>query len=199
MPISLPTCPMPTDYQVMLRDFGSIMTPFLGGPELRINRIGMRFGLKLDMPPLDEDEGRLYLSRLLQGRRERVLLPWPMLDFDPGTPGDPLVMSAVSGGSVISITGLAEGYEIQEGQFFSLIHSGRRYVYMFTAGATADSSGQISTATIFPMLRTALSAGDVIEIAEPMIEGHVLPGEELSWQIDISNGRSFSYSVMEAA
>ena len=198
MPVTLPTCPYPTDYQVLLRDFGAVLTPFLGGPEQRINRLGMRFGLRLTMPPMDADEGMVYLSRLLQGRQSTVILPWPLLDFDPGTPGAPLVSAAVASGTTIPIKGLTPGYQVKEGQFFSVIHSGRRYVYMFTADATANGSGNLSAA-IFPLLRTALSTNDVIEIAQPKIEGLVMPGEEISWQIGLDNAREFSFSVLEAA
>lgn len=198
MPVTLPTCPYPTDYQVLLRDFGAVLTPFLGGPEQRINRLGMRFGLRLTMPPMDADEGMVYLSRLLQGRQSTVILPWPLLDFDPGTPGAPLVSAAVASGTTIPIKGLTPGYQVNEGQFFSVIHSGRRYVYMFTADATANGSGNLSAA-IFPLLRTALSTNDVIEIAQPKIEGLVMPGEEISWQIGLDNAREFSFSVLEAA
>lgn len=198
MPITLPTCPYPTDYQVLLRDFGTVLTPFLGGPEQRINRLGTRFGLRLTMPPMDADEGMVYLSRLLQGRQSTVILPWPLLDFDPGTPGAPLVSANVASGTSIPIKGLTVGYPIKEGQFFSVIHAGRRYVYMFTADATANGSGN-ATASIFPMLRSPLSNNDVLEIAQPMIEGLVLPGEEISWQIGLSNDREFSFSVMESA
>ncbi|KMS59136.1 hypothetical protein V474_07680 [Novosphingobium barchaimii LL02] len=199
MPIALPTCPMPTDYTVLLRDFGGILTPFLGGPEQRVNRLGTRFGLRLEMPGLDiEDGGMIYLSRLLQGRQSSVILPWPLLDFDPGTPGAPLVSAAVTSGTSIPIKGLIAGYTVKEGQFFSLIHSGRRYIYMFTADGAANSSGDL-TASIFPLLRTPLSVNDVLEIARPMIEGLVSPGDELSWQIGLDNAREFSFSVMEAA
>lgn len=198
MPITLPTCPYPTDYQVLLRDFGTVLTPFLGGPEQRINRLGTRFGLRLTMPPMDADEGMVYLSRLLQGRQSTVILPWPMLDFDPGTPGAPLVSANVASGTSITIKGLSAGYPIKEGQFFSVIHAGRRYIYMFTADATANGSGN-ATASIFPLLRSPLSNNDVLEIAQPMIEGLVLPGEEISWQIGLSNDREFSFSVMESA
>lgn len=198
MPVTLPTCPYPTDYQVLLRDFGAVLTPFLGGPEQRINRLGMRFGLRLTMPPMDADEGMVYLSRLLQGRQSTVILPWPLLDFDPGTPGAPLVSAAVESGTAIPIKGLTPGYQVKEGQFLSVIHSGRRYVYMFTADATANGSGNLSAA-IFPLLRTALSTNDVIEIAQPKIEGLVMPGEEISWQIGLDNAREFSFSVLEAA
>ena len=198
MPVTLPTCPYPTDYQVLLRDFGTVLTPFLGGPEQRINRLGMRFGLRLTMPPMDADEGMVYLSRLLQGRQSTVILPWPLLDFDSGTPGSPLVSAAVTSGTTIPIKGLTPGYQAKEGQFFSVIHSGRRHVYMFTADATANGSGNLSAA-IFPLLRTALSINDVIEIAQPKIEGLVMPGEEISWQIGLDNAREFSFSVLEAA
>lgn len=199
MPISLPTCPMPTDYQPLLRDFGTVLTPFLGGPEQRINRLGTRFGLKVEMPPLGvEDGGMVYISRLLQGRQSTVILPWPLLDFDPGAPGAPLINAAVASGTSIPIKGLTAGYTVKEGQFFSIIHSGRRYVYMFTADGTASAGGNL-TASIFPMLRTPLSANDVLEIAQPMIEGLVLPGDEIAWQIGLDNARAFSFSVMEAA
>ncbi len=199
MAITLPTCPYPNDYQVMLRDFSSVLTPFLGGPEQIINRIGTRFGVRVTLPPMDADEGLPYISRLLQGRTQGVILPWPLLDFDPGIPGDPQINAAVTGGSIIAIKDLVPGYQIKEGQFFTIVHGGRRYVHMFTANATADGSGLIAFATIFPMLRTALSANDVLELAQPMIEGNVLPGDELNWQIGMTNAREVSFSVMEAA
>jgi hypothetical protein len=199
MPISLPTCPMPTDYQVLLRDFGTILTPLLGGPDIRINRLGTRFGLRLDMPPMDvEDGGMAYVARLLQGRQSTVILPWPLLDFDPGDPGAPLVSAAVTSGTSLPIKGLSAGYQIKEGQFFSVIHAGRRYVYMFAAAGAANSSG-VLTAQIYPLLRTPLSANDVIEIASPKIEGLVSPGDELSWSIGLDNARAFSFSIVEAA
>lgn len=199
MPIALPTCPMPTDYQPLLRDFGGFLTPFLGGPEQRVNRLGTRFGVRLVMPPLDiEDGGMIYISRLLQGRQSSVIIPWPLLDFDPGTPGTPLINAAVTSGTSIEIKGMTVGYEAKEGQFFSVVHSGRRYVYMFAADSTADGSG-ILAASIFPLLRTPLAVDDVVEIEQPMIEGLVSPGDELSWKIGLDNARDFSFSVLEAA
>lgn len=200
MAISLPADPAPNGATPFLRDFGGVLTPSLGGPELRINRVGTRFGLRVTMPPLLSDEaGRLFVARLLQARFDRLLMEWPLLDFDPGTPGAPLISAAVSGGSVIAIKGLAAGYQVREGQFFSIVHGGRRYVHMFTAGATADSSGLISAATIFPILRTSLSVNDVLELAQPMIEGNVLPGDELSWDVDTARLIGLSFSVSEAA
>src|SRR3546814_13699614 len=80
---------------------------------------------------------------------------------------------------------------IREGQFFSIVHGGRRSVHMFTASVVASGTGTV-TASIFAPLRTSLSVNDVVEIAAPNIEGHVLPGEELSWQLalDLTTGIS---------
>jgi hypothetical protein len=198
MPIFLPTCPMPTDYQVLLRDFGTILTPFLGGPEQRVNRLGTRFGLRLTMPALEADEGMPYLSALLRGRQSSVILPWPLLDFDPGTPGAPLISAGVTAGTTMPFKGLTPGYTVKDGQFFSVIHAGRRYVYMFAATMTADGAGNLDAFT-FPLLRTPLWVNDVVEIAQPYIEGLVSPGDELSWQIGLDNARELAFSIMEAA
>jgi hypothetical protein len=199
MTISLPTDPSPTAGTPLLRDFGGVLTPFLGGPEQRINRVGTRFGVRIVMPPLTTaDRARLVISRLLQARQDRLLMKWPMMQFDPGTPGSPLIAANVASGSAISIKGLTAGYQAKEGQFFSVIHSSRRYIHMFTGDGTADGSGNLAI-NIFPMLRTNLSINDVVEIAQPMIEGHVLPGDELSWNISAEKFASIEFSVMEAA
>lgn len=196
MSITLPTCPVPTDFQPMLRDFGGVLTPFLGGPEQRINRLGTRFGLRLTLPPMGPDEGMAYIARLLRGRADTVVLPWPLLDFDPGEPGAPLVRTSISGGSTIKMKGITAGYAVKEGQFFSVIHGSHRYVHLFAADGTASGAGTLDV-DIFPMLRSPLSTNDVVEIATPKIEGFVSPGEELAWQIGLTNEREVSFSIVE--
>jgi len=199
MPIDLPTTRAPQGATPFLRDFGGVLTPFLGGAEQRINRVGTRFGIRVSMPPLrSATDGMLFVARLNQAKLDRLLMRWPLNGFAPGSPGAPKVSAATSGGSVLPIKTLAAAYAVKEGQFFSIVHGGRRYVHMFAAAATADGSGNLS-ALIFPMLRSALAVNDVIEIAQPMIEGHVLPGHELNWQMSIDRFLSLSFSVAEAA
>ncbi|MEL6876232.1 MAG: hypothetical protein AAGM33_12230, partial [Pseudomonadota bacterium] len=199
MTISLPANAIPNGASPLLRDFSGIATPFLGGPEIRYEGIGTRFGLNVSMPMQESaDDGRILVSRLLQARSSRLLMPWPLLDFDPGSPGSPVVDGAVTGGSALPVAGLSAGYQAKEGQFFSIIHNSRRYVHMITGDGTANASGDLALG-IFPMLRTDLTAGDVIELAQPMIEGHVLPGDELRWQMSIDRHIGVSFSVMEAA
>jgi hypothetical protein len=109
-----------------------------------------------------------------------------------------LVRDAVIGGTTIPIKGLTSGYQIREGQFISVIHAGRRYVYMATADVTANEGYGLDV-PIFPLLRTPLSINDVVEVARPMIEGFVSPGEELSWQFAVDRLVSFSFTVSESA
>lgn len=199
MAISLPSSPAPNGGNPFLRDFGGVLAPFLGGPEQRINRIGTRFGIRVTMPPMKSgDDGRLFVSRLLQARQDRLLMAWPLNGLAPGSPGAPKVSAVTAGGSVLPLKGLTGGYTIREGQFLSIIHGGRRYIHMATANATA-SGGGTCTATIFPMLRSPVSVDDVVEIAQPMIEGHVLPGDEMGWEIAIGGFTSIQFSVAEAA
>jgi hypothetical protein len=199
MTIALPLDPYPNGATPMLRDFGGVLSPFLGGPEIRINRVGTRFGITVTMPPLPSGStGRVFVSRLLQARQERVLMPWPLLDFDPGVVGTPLINTAVASGSSISIKGLPANYSAKEGQFFSVIRSGRRYVHMFTADTTASGAGVLAI-NIFPPLRTSLAVNDVVEMTQPMIEGHVLPGNEVTWEMALDRNIGLSFSVLEAA
>lgn len=196
--IALPTSPAPNGAQPLLRDFGGVLTPFLGGPEQRINRVGTRFGLRVTLPPMrSADAGRIYVSRLLRGRQDRVLMRWHLLDFSPGNPGAPKVSAATSGGMSLPVKGLTAGYTVREGQFFSIVHGGARVMHMASADGTADGSGNL-TISIYPPLRVALAINDVIEMAQPMIEGLVSPGDELGWDMSINRHIGLSFSVMEA-
>ena len=199
MTISLPTDPKPNGATPVLRDFGGVLTPFLGGPEQRINRVGTRFGIRVSMPPLESSvDGRLFVARLNQAKTDRLLMEWPLLDFNPGSPGSPLVSAATASGSTVPLKGMTPGYQGKEGQFLSFVHSSRRYMHMLTADFIVNGSGN-ATAAIFPMLRVGLSLNDVVEIATPMIEGHVVPGDELSWEMSVDRLIGISFSVMEAA
>lgn len=197
--ISLPTFPSPNGMQVMLRDFGGVLTPFLGGPEQLVVRVGTRFGARVSIPPMRSDElGRIYVSRLLQGRLNGVLMRWPLLEFNPGNPGSPLVAAAASSGSSIQLKGLTAGYVVKEGQYFSIITNGRRYLYMATSDVTASGTG-MATVSIFPLLRKSIATNDVVEMAQPMIEGLISPGDELGWEIASNRFMNINFTIMESA
>ena len=197
--ITLPDSVVPNEATVSLRDFGGVLTPFLGGPEQRINRLGTRFAVSVTLPPKrTRDEALVIQSRLLRAREDRLLMEFPQPDFDTGDPGSPIVSTAVASGSSLPISGVTPGYQIKEGQFASIIHAGRRYLHIFAADYTFGSGGA-ATLIIWPMLRTPLSAGDVVEIAVPKIEGLVSPGDELSWQLSVDRFAAFTFQVSEGA
>lgn len=193
--IALPTCPVPNEAEPYLRDFGGILTPFLGGPEQRINRLGTRLGLRVTMPELDVDEARVLASRLMRGKQEGAIMPWPLFDFDPGTPPNPQI-NASSTGTAISIKGLGGGYVVREGQPLSVFHGGHWYMHLATGDVTANSGG-VASVGIFPPTRTAYDANDTVAIVAPMIEGLISPGDEMSWQIALDNSWSIPFSIVE--
>lgn len=196
--ITLPETAIPNSATPYLRDFSTILTPFLGGPEQHVSRLGTRFGSRVTLPPKDANDALLIQSRLLRARYDRLLMPWYQPGFDTGAPGAPVVSGAVASGTAIPLSGLAAGYRIKEGQFASILHAGRRYLHMFAADVLIPSSGS-AIVSVWPMIRVSLSTGDVVEIAKPMIEGFVNPGEELSWQTAVDHLSAFNFTIAEAA
>lgn len=197
--IEMPDWAVPNNAEPYLRDFGTILTPFLGGPEQRINRLGTRFGLRVTLPPMPtRDKALIIQSRLLRAREDRLRMEWVQPDFDTGTPGAPLVSATVASGTSIPLKGLTAGYTVKEGQMLSIVKGGRRYVHMFAADGQVAAGGAL-TATIWPMIRASLANNDVVEIAKPMIEGLVSPGDELSWQVSVDRLASFSFTIAESA
>ena len=197
--IDLPEWAVPNGLEPYLRDFGTILTPFLGGPEQRINRLGTRFGLRVTLPPMPtRDKALIIQSRLLRAREDRLRMEWVQPDFDTGVPGSPLISAAVAAGTSIPLKGMAAGYTVKEGQMLSIIRGARRYMHMFSADGTVGAGGTLQ-AGIWPMIRASLITNDVVEIAKPMIEGLVSPGDELSWQIAVDRFASFSFTIAESA
>jgi hypothetical protein len=179
-----------------LIQFGGELTPVLGGPIQRIDRLGSRFALDINLPPMRvEPDGRRMIAKLLRAKQEGARVAVPQVEFDVSAPGTPLVDGAVPGGSSLPIKGLTASYAIKEGQWIAVIHGGRRYVHMVEQQVIADASGD-ATVTITPMLRTSLSDGDTIEIGKPMIEGWIT-GNEWAWSLEMARTVGLSFSVIE--
>lgn len=195
MAIVLPSTPAPNGAQALLQDFGGELVPFLGGEVQRLNRLGSRLGIRVTMPPMRGVVAGQFTARLLRGRQERVLLEWPVLDFDPGTPPAPMI-AAASSGTALSLKGLGTLYQVAEGQPLSVVHGGRRYMHICTGAVTANTVGS-AVVGVFPPTRVTYSVNDAVEIAAPKIEGLVSPGDELSWEMSLAHTMGFAFSVME--
>ncbi|PLR28153.1 hypothetical protein SGCZBJ_03860 [Caulobacter zeae] len=176
-------------------DYGGDLTPYLGGPVQRIERLGSRFALAVELPKLDQEEARVWVSRLLQAKRSSGVLGWPQLGNGVGDEGAPRVNGAGQGGTVLSLDGLPPNKAIKEGWFFSLNAGGRRYLHMITADAVASNLGAV-TVTIEPMLRIVPPDNAVIELAAPKIEG-LVQGNEGAWEPDLAEEVGLSFTLVE--
>lgn len=194
MAVALPTNIAPQDITPSFVDFGGELTPILGGVSQRINRLGNRWGVQVSMPPLDLDEARLWVSRLVQARGTSALLPWPQ-PADVGAEGAPRVNGAGQTGKVLAVKGLPAGKVVKEGWFFSIVTAGRRRIYMVAADATASAGGG-ATLMIEPMLRVRPADNDVIELAAPMIEGAV-QGDTSQWSVNLMVEVGLSFALVE--
>lgn len=195
MAITLPTDPAPREASPLVLKFGGVLTPFMGGEVQTIGRLGTRLALRVAMPPLRGVVARQFQARLPRGMEERVILPWPLLDFEPGTPPAPAI-NATSNGTAMSVKGLGSGFVLYEGQPVSVVSGGRRYMHIVIGNAAANGSG-IAAVGIWPPTRIPYAVNDVVEIAEPKIEGLVSPGDEMSWAYALEHTMGFSFTVVE--
>lgn len=197
MSVQLPTSPGIQSAKPRLLDFGLLLTPPLGGPAQRLNRLGNRYAIDVSLPPLEATTaGRIYVARLLRGLTEGVIFPFPQ-DFAPGAVGTGVVVNGGGQqGSTLQLHGFPTGYVVREGQFFSFIYAGRRYLHVATAD-TAETGGAMAL-PIAPMLRVSPNDGAVCEFAQPMIEGF-LSGSALEWQLQQAPYTTLQFTITEAA
>lgn len=196
MAILLPAEPVPQSWTPRPLDWGGELTPMLGGEVQRLNRLGDRLAVDVVLTPTqDAALAQAYVSRLRRARRDAALMAWPQLNLPIGDPGLVTVDGAGQAGSTLAVKGLASGYALREGQFFSLVSDGHRYVHAVTAAATAPTSGLLTLA-IEPRLRISPSNHDVIELAAPKIEG-LVSGLDAGWSIDIAGTVGLAFTITE--
>lgn len=171
MPIILPASPQPcAPYTpptvVSLRND---VTSLVGGNRQRNARKGDHYRADFNLPPMTHSEAMAWRSLMTAGDTVLMLIPQP--DFDVGAPG---VSAKVNGagqlGTALAIDGVTPQYAFRKGQMISIITSGRRWAYGIDADAIVNAAGQ-ATLTLEVMIRALHADNDVIEIAEPMIEG----------------------------
>ena len=198
MSILLPSTPGPASAEPGYMEWGGTLRPVFGGAMQKLLRLGDRFAIDVTMPPLrTEAAGRVWVSKLIQAQRQGAIFSWPQLDLNVGTPGAPVVDGAGQAGSTIRIKGLTGNYTVRDGQFFSIIHGGRRYLHMATADTNASSGGIIAALPIAPMLRIQPSNGAICEFVEPMIEG-LIEGDSRTWTLDVARLTGLSFRIIEA-
>jgi hypothetical protein len=197
--IDLPAHPAPSAATPSLIDFGGFLEPMLGGAVQRIERLGNRFRINVTMPPLPSaDLGRVWLSRLLRGKSEGARMEYPLLGFDPGVPGAPVVDLAGQAGRTLNLRGLTPAYAIREGQPFSVQNAaGRHFLHFADAGVVVASNGKAAV-PLSPMLRFAFADGATCHFTKPMIEGFI-KGDAFDWEMSLEHNLGLSFTIDEAA
>lgn len=196
--IELPDWPGPAAADLALMDFGTLLTPSLGGPVQRVERMGNRFRLAVTMPPMQADKlGRQWVAALVRGKQEGARIDIPLGGFKPGPAGSPVVDGAGQSGRSLAVTGASANYVVRDGQWFNHIDAdGNRLTYMNVGETVLDASGQ-GVLTIEPMLRAEPGDGDALEFERPSIEGFIV-GEEQMWSLSLGNLIGLSFVIAEA-
>lgn len=196
MAVALPTLPTIWEAKPRLVQFNTMLTPTLGGPEQRVQRMGTRFAVDITLPALNPTSARSVLAAVLKAQSlgSTVTVAWPQLSFATAI-GTPLVNGASQTGSSLVIDGLTPSVTIPAGVFFSVTVSGRSYLYAVTDAVTANGSGQ-ATLSIAPMLRASPADNAALSFATPTIEGF-LPDSAASWSLEMLTSSSFTLSIQE--
>lgn len=186
--LTLPTVPAPANMGIALISAKNVLAPAFGDGEQELLRKGSRYALTFQMPPMRYVTSMDWDDLMAEG--DTVVMKVHQPGFDTGAPGVPRVNGAGQAGSALVIDGLTNGYVIRKGQFLSVITQGRRFLYRAKASVTV--SGGSATVPLRTMLRFPPADNDVVEIAQPMIEGFVRDLGEWSVGVDRLVGLQFT-------
>ncbi|RZJ83951.1 MAG: hypothetical protein EON88_27955, partial [Brevundimonas sp.] len=114
------------------------------------------------------------MADLVRGRGERIAVRLPQ-NGDAGAIGQPRVEISGQTGSTIKLKGLLPSAVVKKGWFLSIKTGGRRFTFMATDTRIADLNSKMSL-PVWPMIRAAHLANDVVEIVEPWLEGTITDG-----------------------
>jgi hypothetical protein len=199
--IDLPDFPSPNGAVPRVQDFGGFLDPSSGAEVQRINRLGNRYAVSITLPRLENKRnGRIWVNRLVKGQKAGVRLPYPLLDFHPGTPnradGSPIVVDgAGQAGTNLAIMNGVPGYAYLEGQPVSLEIGGQHFFDFIAEPAVVGANGKV-TVTLSQMLRKPPTTGSILHVAEPKIEGFVR-GNEVSWELALDRTIGLSFEIWE--
>lgn len=192
--ITLPSSPGAASAMMRFVSHNNVLRPVFGGEEQVIQRMGSKWAIDVQMPPMVYDTARVWIARLTSGQAQTVLVPVPQPDMVIGNPGAPVVDGGGQGGTFLNLKGFAPGYQVREGQFFSVVSGEDRCLYQAVEARAADAEGKMRL-QFNPMLRRWPVNNAVVEMAQPLIEGFVQTAQQ--WSIDTARHVGLEFSVVE--
>ena len=180
-------------------DFGASLRPFLGGPSQRLDRLGTRHAISVQMPPMYvESEGRRWIVRLIRAKQEDGFIRFPQIGFSVGPCGDAITVAVgVEGGRILRITGATPNYTVREGQAITVTSNGRQFFYLASAQTVLGTTGAGDIELDVPLREEAI-AGDPVNLSRPIIAGRIME-DGWKWSIDTAGTVGLSFRIEEIA
>jgi hypothetical protein len=177
--ITLPTGVTARSVKASLLDFGFINRPSSGAPAQRYDRLGSRYSMEFELPPLPGDVARVVKARLTKAKRDGLRMPVPLMGGQQGSPGAAVVDGTDSVGTLLKLRGLTPGWFAREGFWLNVTDAdGALYLHDIAEPVRAASDGTAELTLGIP-LRCVLADGAAVRIANPVIEGLVT--SEVGW------------------
>jgi hypothetical protein len=191
-PISIPTGINPSSYTLGYMTNTRVNTsPFTFSTQ-RIESYGQAWTLKMDFPPLTEEQARLMASFMA-----KLKGAYGSFYFSPKNPwkgtgsGAPTLVS-IDNDLRTTITISPSNTSFPEG---SLVQIGEQLVQIQTS--VPAKSGNVANVSVFPRLRSAIPAGKAIIYTNPKGK-FALTANEHQWTIDRSRHYAFSLEAIES-
>ena len=163
-----------------------------GDGEQELLRKGSRYALTFQMPPMRYVTSMDWDDLMAEG--DTVVMKVHQPGLDTGAPGAPRVNTSGQSGRIIALKGMTPGYVVRKGQFLSIITQGRRFLYR-AASATLVLENSQANVFLRTMLRFPPADNDVVEIAQPMIEGFVRDMGD--WSVGVERLVGLQFTVRE--
>jgi hypothetical protein len=194
--IELPAGVEPVEMEHRFIDAGLWQRGALGGVHIRIDRPGSRYGITLQFPPIETRQvGRMVVSRLIQAQRSGMRVALPLGDFQPGSPGNPVVDGNDQAGTSIAVRGFTPGYAVREGQWFTHVQGDDAKLYNVAAPTIANALGK-AIVIIEPELGLEPIDGDRLLFGKPVIQGKPV-GNEATWKMSLARHIGFDLQIEE--
>lgn len=193
MALSLPIWPAPARMVPRLLTARNDLSPAFGGPTNRFARMGSRYALDVEMPPMKNIDAQDWADIDDEAATCILLIPQP--GIDTGAPGSPLVNGGSQAGSSLILNGVTPQYALRKNQWLTIITGGQRFSYRAKSAVVADAAGNL-VVPLRTMLRVSPTNNDVVEIAEPKIEGYVTVTED-AWSVDSAHIVALTFSITE--
>lgn len=195
--IALPTTPGPVSLDWQEIDFGGVLSPPLGGTDQRLNRLGNRWQLTVQLPPMAPQFAGPWISALSRGLREGVRWNIRQVEMEVAALASCAVAGAPGAGGVSIPVATSSAYTFKAGQAVTFVsgETGRRYVHLVHDPVAITSTG---TLTFNPPVRYDPAVSDIILVTQPTIEGFLI-GDGLSWTVDRARRVGLTFAIRERA